>query len=81
MAAASLLRSITGCVLPIFAESLFRSLGYGWGGTLLALVSLVSLPLHEDEDVLMRMIQPALPAPLVLFLYGKQLRERFKFEP
>ncbi|KAI5479749.1 MFS polyamine transporter [Pseudohyphozyma bogoriensis] len=64
MAAASFLRSLTGCVLPIFSDNLFINLGYGWGGTLLALVSL-----------------PAVPAPLILFLYGKQLRERFKFEP
>ncbi|KAM0747748.1 MFS general substrate transporter [Meredithblackwellia eburnea MCA 4105] len=44
MAAASLLRSTTGCVLPIFADNLFLKLGYGWGGTLLALVSLPALP-------------------------------------
>lgn len=64
MAAASLLRSVTGCILPIFSDSLFKNLGYGWGGTLLALVSI-----------------PAIPAPLLLFLFGKQLRDRFKFEP
>ena len=40
MAAASLLRSIVGCLLPTFADSLFLNLGYGWGGTVLALVSL-----------------------------------------
>ncbi|KAI5474875.1 MFS polyamine transporter [Pseudohyphozyma bogoriensis] len=64
MAAATFLRSITGCLLPIFSDDLFINLGYGWGGTLLALVSI-----------------PAVPAPFILFLYGKQLRERFKFEP
>jgi len=64
MAAASFLRSVTGCVLPIFGDTLFVNLGYGWGGTLLALVAL-----------------PAIPAPFVMFLYGAQLRERFKFEP
>lgn len=42
MAAASLLRSISGCVLPIFADALFIKLGYGLGGTLLALISIVS---------------------------------------
>lgn len=42
MAAASLMRSITGCILPIFSESLFLNLGYGWGGTVLACVSTVS---------------------------------------
>lgn len=44
MAAASFLRSTTGCILPIFADNLFLNLGYGWGGTLLALVSLPALP-------------------------------------
>lgn len=41
-AAATMVRSVLGCVLPIFAQSMFLNLGYGWGGTLLALVSLVS---------------------------------------
>lgn len=41
MAAASLARSITGCILPVFADAMFLNLGYGWGGTLLALVSVV----------------------------------------
>ncbi|GAA6007997.1 hypothetical protein JCM10207_006991 [Rhodosporidiobolus poonsookiae] len=63
VAAATLLRSILGGVLPIFSQRLFINLGYGWGGTLLALVSL-----------------PAVPAPLVLFLVGGRLRERWKFK-
>lgn len=48
MAAASLLRSVTGCILPIFSDSLFKNLGYGWGGTLLALVSIVSAPFFSS---------------------------------
>lgn len=36
------MRSITGCILPIFSESLFLNLGYGWGGTVLACISIVS---------------------------------------
>jgi hypothetical protein len=42
---------------------MFDVLGWGWGGTLLALVALI-----------------AVPAPMIMFKYGKALRERFKFE-
>ncbi|KAK4047220.1 hypothetical protein OIV83_005522 [Microbotryomycetes sp. JL201] len=44
MAAATLARSIAGCVLPIFSDNLFISLGYGVGGTILACVSLPAIP-------------------------------------
>ncbi|GAA5827948.1 hypothetical protein JCM11251_005660 [Rhodosporidiobolus azoricus] len=44
MAAATLLRSATGTVLPIFAPRMFLDLNYGWGGTLLALVTLPAVP-------------------------------------
>ncbi|KAM0791662.1 hypothetical protein ACM66B_006098 [Microbotryomycetes sp. NB124-2] len=44
MAAATLARSIAGCVLPIFSDSLFIKLGYGFGGTILACVSLPAIP-------------------------------------
>lgn len=44
MAAATLLRSVAGCVLPIFSDSLFINLGYGYGGTILACVSLPAIP-------------------------------------
>lgn len=82
MAAASLLRSIAGCVLPLFADSLFLHLGYGWGGTVLALVSLVSLLRFWSKRARAdAVVKPAIPAPVVLFFYGKQLRERYKFEP
>lgn len=50
------------CILPIFSPEMFYTIGWGWGGTLLALVSLI-----------------AIPAPVLLFKYGKRLRERFKF--
>jgi DHA1 family multidrug resistance protein-like MFS transporter len=63
-AASTLLRSVGGTILPIFAPKMFTTLGYGWGGTLLACISL-----------------PIVPAPLVLFLYGERMRERWKFRP
>ncbi|GFZ42665.1 hypothetical protein JCM24511_00382 [Saitozyma sp. JCM 24511] len=63
IASATALRSVFACIIPIFAPDLFHNLGWGWGGSLLALVSLV-----------------AVPAPLVMFKYGKRLRERYKFK-
>ena len=38
------LRSVIACILPIFAPDIFSTLGWGWGGTLLALVALVAVP-------------------------------------
>lgn len=32
----TVLRSITGCVFPLFAPALYRALGYGWTSTILA---------------------------------------------
>lgn len=63
-AASTLLRSVGGVLLPIFAPRMFVAIGYGWGATLLALVTL-----------------PIVPAPLVLFLYGARMREKWKFKP
>jgi hypothetical protein len=61
MAAATLLRSITGCILPIFSQALFINLDYGWGGTLLALVSLVSYVLCSATCIqLSILIRPGL---------------------
>ncbi|KAK4047042.1 hypothetical protein OIO90_006325 [Microbotryomycetes sp. JL221] len=44
MAAATFMRSLVGCVLPIFSDSLFINLGYGVGGTILACISLPAIP-------------------------------------
>jgi hypothetical protein len=48
-----------GFVFPIFAPQLYNNLGYGWGSTLLAMLT-VSL---------------GLPAPLVLWFWGPKLRK------
>ncbi|GAA5991332.1 hypothetical protein JCM10908_003262 [Rhodotorula pacifica] len=64
MAGATLLRSATGAIMPIFAPIMYKNLGYGIGSTILACVAL-----------------PALPAPLIMFLHGEKLRERWKFIP
>ena len=48
-----------GFVFPIFAPQLYNNLGYGWGSTLLALLTLTL----------------GLPAPLILWLLGNKLRK------
>lgn len=44
MAAATLLRSITGALLPIWTPTMYENLGYGLGSTILACVSLPAIP-------------------------------------
>jgi hypothetical protein len=44
MAVATAMRSIIGCILPLFSDSLFRHLGWGLGGTLLAAVAVPAIP-------------------------------------
>ncbi|CAK9787121.1 putative polyamine transport-related protein [Cutaneotrichosporon oleaginosum] len=43
-ASATFARSVTACVLPIFAPTMYRNLGWGWGSTLLALLAAVAIP-------------------------------------
>lgn len=38
------LRSVVACILPEFSSDLFTNLGWGWGGTLLALISMIAVP-------------------------------------
>ncbi|ORY29507.1 major facilitator superfamily domain-containing protein [Naematelia encephala] len=44
VAAATALRSVLACILPEFSPDLFHNLGWGWGGTLLALVAFAAVP-------------------------------------
>jgi hypothetical protein len=44
MAVATALRSIIGCILPLFSDALFRRLGWGVGGTLLAAIAIPAIP-------------------------------------
>lgn len=59
-AASQLLRNIFAFAFPIFAPSLYSSLGYGLGNTLLAAVAIVL----------------GLPAPYILWKYGERLRAK-----
>lgn len=60
LAASQLVRSLTAFGFPLFAPRLYSALGYGWGNTLLALVS----------------AGIGFPAPLVLWICGARLRSK-----
>lgn len=57
-AASQFLRNVAAFAFPIFAPAMYHGIGYGWGNSLLALVSLAL----------------AAPAPVVLWFYGARLR-------
>lgn len=44
IAAGAVFRSVVGGVVPLFAPSLFKSVGYGWGISVFAAVSLLLAP-------------------------------------
>jgi hypothetical protein len=60
IAATQFLRSLTAFLFPLFAPSLYSSLGYGWGNSTIAFVSLAL----------------TLPAPFIIWAYGARLRNR-----
>ena len=62
-AATSLLRSLAAFVFPLFAPSMYQALGNGWGNSLLAFIA----------------IGIGMPAPILLWYYGANLRARSKF--
>ncbi|PWN29749.1 MFS general substrate transporter [Jaminaea rosea] len=43
-ACAVLVRSVLAAVFPLFAQKLYRALGFGWGSSLLAFIALAGLP-------------------------------------
>ncbi|OAA46709.1 MFS transporter [Beauveria brongniartii RCEF 3172] len=57
-AAARVLSNILGFVFPIFAPAVYKSLGYGWGNTLLGFIWVVC----------------GFPIPVLLWIYGPRLR-------
>ncbi|KIO33904.1 hypothetical protein M407DRAFT_60350, partial [Tulasnella calospora MUT 4182] len=56
--ATSSFRSLAGFGFPLFANSMFRSLGLGWGNTLLAFVAVVI----------------CIPSPYIFYHYGARIR-------
>jgi hypothetical protein len=57
LAATQFLRSLTAFLFPLFAPTMFKALGYGWGTSTLAFAGLLI----------------GFPAPLVLWYYTKRL--------
>lgn len=62
-AASAFLRSLAAFSFPLFVPYLFRSLGYGWGGSVLGLAAVVL----------------GIPAPFFFWKYGARLRKRSSF--
>lgn len=60
MAASQFLRSLTAFLFPLFAPSLYKALGYGWGNSTIAFIGLVI----------------GVPAPLGLWWFGERLRAK-----
>ncbi|PYI09850.1 synaptic vesicle transporter [Aspergillus sclerotiicarbonarius CBS 121057] len=63
MAACAILRSLAGFGFPLFAPYLYQSLGYGWGTSVLAFIS----------------VGLGLPAPFLFWKFGPKLRAMSKF--
>ncbi|PNP51340.1 hypothetical protein THARTR1_07990 [Trichoderma harzianum] len=63
MAACALLRSLAGFGFPLFAPYLYRDLGYGWGTSILAFIS----------------IGVGIPAPFVFWVFGDRLRAMSRY--
>ncbi|XP_014560036.1 hypothetical protein COCVIDRAFT_90080 [Bipolaris victoriae FI3] len=60
IAAGTVFRSVVGGIVPILAPALFKKLGYGWGISTFAFVSLLLAP-----------------APILFYIFGERLRDRF----
>ncbi|KAM6485984.1 major facilitator superfamily domain-containing protein [Trichoderma sp. SZMC 28011] len=63
MASCALLRSLAGFGFPLFAPYLYRDLGYGWGTSILAFIS----------------IGIGIPAPFIFWGFGEKLRARSRY--
>ncbi|KAL1637855.1 hypothetical protein SLS56_000412 [Neofusicoccum ribis] len=63
ISSATVLRSLAGFGFPLFAPYLYQALGDGWGNSLLAFLG----------------IALGVPAPLLLWKYGKTLRAKSQF--
>ncbi|KAI1332173.1 major facilitator superfamily domain-containing protein [Xylariaceae sp. FL0255] len=60
LAATQFLRSLTAFLFPLFTPTLYGNLGYGWGNTLIAFLSLGIV----------------LPSPFIIWRFGERLRKR-----
>lgn len=60
LAALQFLRSMTAFLFPLFAPSMYKALGYGWGNSTIAFAGLAI----------------GVPAPLIIWKYGGRLRAK-----
>ena len=60
LAASTVLRSTAAFAFPLFAPEMYDALDYGWGNSLLAFIAIVI----------------GIPSPILLWMYGKKLREK-----
>lgn len=58
IAGASVFRFILGFSFPLFADEMYKKIGFGWGNTASAIIALIL----------------GFPFPLVCFIYGKSIR-------
>ncbi|UZJ53527.1 hypothetical protein CBS101457_002847 [Exobasidium rhododendri] len=63
LSANTFLRSLAGFALPLASGSLYSNLGYGWGNTVLGLISAVV----------------GIPAPFLLYKYGAKIRAKSQY--
>lgn len=59
-AASQFLRSLAAFGFPLFAPTMYGAMGYGWGNSMLAFVA----------------VGIGIPAPLLIWIYGRRLRAR-----
>jgi hypothetical protein len=45
LATNTIIRSVAGAVLPLAGQQLYRTMGLGWGNSLLAFVALILIPI------------------------------------
>jgi len=63
IAAVIALRSLTGFCFPLFAPYMYDALGYGWGNNVVGLAAICI----------------GFPAPVLMLLFGEELRKKSKF--
>jgi hypothetical protein len=60
LAATQFLKSLTAFLFPLFAPSMYRAIGYGWGNSSMAVAGLVF----------------GIPAPMIIWKFGARLRAK-----
>lgn len=63
LASTIILRSLMGFAFPLFAPTMYKTLDYGWGNSVLAFVAIFF----------------GVPVPLLLWKFGARLRARSSF--